>query len=89
MVNSWFFVSYHVLTVISIAQDQQGFLWFGTWGGLHKYDGYRVTTYTHDPEDPASLSFDWVEYVYTKIGPTRSGWARTVEGSGLEPARRG
>ncbi|MBN1597502.1 MAG: hypothetical protein JW894_04370 [Bacteroidales bacterium] len=43
-------------TVVSIIQDQQGFMWFGTRNGLNKYDGYIFTHYYHDANDPASLS---------------------------------
>jgi ligand-binding sensor domain-containing protein len=39
-----------------IHQDSQGFMWFGTQDGLNKYDGYKFTTYRHDPEDITSLS---------------------------------
>lgn len=48
-----------------ILQDSRGFLWIGAWGGLNRFDGYRVTTYTHDPDDPNSLGgnkvFDIIE----------------------------
>ena len=43
-------------TVISIIQDNQGFIWFGTEDGLNRYDGYNFTIYRHDPDDPNSLS---------------------------------
>ncbi len=42
--------------VDSIAQDHQGFMWFGALDGLNKYDGYRFTFYGHDPDDPTSIS---------------------------------
>jgi len=45
-------------TVFSIVQDQTGFLWFGTQSGLNKYDGYDITVFRHDPNDPNSLSND-------------------------------
>ena len=32
-------------TVYSILQDQYGYMWFGTWDGLNKYDGYEFTIY--------------------------------------------
>ena len=50
--------------VISIGQDQQGFMWFGTHDGLNKYDGYQITIYRHDPADSTLLSASWVESLY-------------------------
>ena len=32
-------------TVMAILQDKQGFMWFGTWDGLNRYDGYQFETY--------------------------------------------
>ncbi|HGY54913.1 MAG TPA: hybrid sensor histidine kinase/response regulator [Caldithrix abyssi] len=43
-------------TVFSIVQDQQGFLWFGTMHGLHKYDGYHIEVFKNDPNDSSSVS---------------------------------
>jgi signal transduction histidine kinase/ligand-binding sensor domain-containing protein/ActR/RegA family two-component response regulator len=40
----------------AILKDHYGFMWFATEGGLNKYDGYRFTVYTHDQENPASIS---------------------------------
>ncbi|MFC2171435.1 two-component regulator propeller domain-containing protein [Acidobacteriota bacterium] len=40
-----------------IAQDNKGFMWFGTEDGLNRYDGYRFTVFKHDPNDPSSLSY--------------------------------
>ena len=42
-------------SVSAVAQDRTGYMWIATDGGLQRYDGYRFTTYTHDPRDPASL----------------------------------
>ena len=42
-------------TVTAMVQDPQGFVWIGTQGGLHRYDGQRYARYRHDPRDPASL----------------------------------
>lgn len=39
-------------------QDRKGFLWFGTWNGLNRYDGYTLTNYYSDPRDTSSLSFN-------------------------------
>jgi len=42
--------------VSAIAQDRDGYLWFGTLDGLNRYDGRRFVVYRHDPDDPRSLS---------------------------------
>ena len=42
--------------VESIVQDTQGFMWFGTWNGLNRYDGYKFKLFKHEAGDPNSLS---------------------------------
>ena len=32
-------------TVMTIMQDKQGFMWFGTWDGLNRFDGYTFEVY--------------------------------------------
>ncbi|HXA47439.1 MAG TPA: two-component regulator propeller domain-containing protein, partial [Burkholderiaceae bacterium] len=44
------------LTVKSIVQDRQGFLWFAGQSGLSRYDGYRFSVYRNDFGNPGSLS---------------------------------
>ena len=46
--------------VQAIVQDERGFIWVGTQQGLNRYDGHEFVSYFHDPENPASLSHDWV-----------------------------
>jgi PAS domain S-box-containing protein len=41
--------------VSDIVQDDQGFIWFGTWNGLNRYDGYNFKVFKHDPERQESL----------------------------------
>ncbi len=41
--------------VIRIVQDQEGFIWFATSGGLNRYDGETIVAYKHNPNDPNSL----------------------------------
>lgn len=42
-------------TVISQARDPYGFMWFGTFNGLVRYDGYQFKTYQSVPGDTTSL----------------------------------
>lgn len=42
-------------TVYSIAQDSKGSMWFGTFDGLNKFDGYRFTVYRHQLSDSSSI----------------------------------
>ena len=47
-----------------IAQDNQGYMWFATNGGLFRYDGYNVTPYLHDPDNRNSIGSDDLNTVY-------------------------
>ena len=38
-----------------LAQDQQGFIWLGTAGGLLRYDGFRFQRFASRADDPSSL----------------------------------
>ncbi|MBN2613398.1 MAG: response regulator [Bacteroidales bacterium] len=42
-------------SVQSIWQDKYGFMWFSSFAGLSKYDGYKFTSYLSDPNDQKSL----------------------------------
>lgn len=42
-------------SVISVAEDSKGFLWFGTQEGLHRFDGHRFDVLRRQPGDPDSL----------------------------------
>ena len=54
--------------VHAVAQDADGFIWFGTQDGLNRFDGHQVVVYEHDPADPASLAnnFIWDLFVDSK-----------------------
>jgi streptogramin lyase len=47
-------------TVTALAQDPQGFVWVGTQGGLHRYDGQRFVAWRHDPRDPEGMPDSFV-----------------------------
>ncbi len=42
--------------VSCILQDSRGFIWFGTFNGLNKYDGKRITQYNVSVTNKSSLS---------------------------------
>jgi len=45
-------------TIFSINQDKHGNMWFATYDGVNKYDGYAFTVYQHDASDPHSIAND-------------------------------
>ena len=52
-------------TVFSIDQDQRGNMWFATYDGVNKYDGYSFTVYQHNEDDPNSIANDISRIVKT------------------------
>ncbi len=48
-----------------IAQDNRGYMWFATDGGLFQYDGYTLTPYLHDPDNPNSIASDDLNTVFS------------------------
>ncbi|MCP4438757.1 MAG: hypothetical protein GY810_07415 [Aureispira sp.] len=52
-------------TGLTISQDQEGFIWLGTQQGISRYDGYSFKTYQHNPNNPNSLSNNYVNYVFS------------------------
>ncbi|MEZ0483627.1 hybrid sensor histidine kinase/response regulator transcription factor [Fibrella aquatica] len=47
-------------SVLAIAQDSRGFMWFGTRLGVNRYDGHSFKTYKHDLSDNNSLTSNYV-----------------------------
>ncbi len=51
-------------TILSIAQDAQGFMWFGGQNGLSRFDGYQFKVYRSKPANPHSLANNWIGALY-------------------------
>ena len=51
-------------TVTSIFQDRKGYMWFGSFTGLLKFDGYKFISFNPDPRKKKSM----------KTVPETSGW---------------
>lgn len=69
-------------TVNYILQDRHGFMWFATYGGLNKYDGYSFTVYQHDANDPTSIGSN--NNVYLFEDDEGYIWVVNNENAGLE-----
>ena len=51
-------------TVLCMTQDSRGFMWFGTRHGINRYDGYSFKVYSYSPDNPHSLSNNWVTAIF-------------------------
>lgn len=51
-------------SVLSIVEDNQGFLWYGTYYGLNRYDGYRFKIYRQQANDSTSLPGNQIMSLY-------------------------
>ncbi|MCJ8274326.1 MAG: diguanylate cyclase, partial [Psychrosphaera sp.] len=67
--------------IFTMAQDNDGFMWFGTQNGLVRYDGYALVSFVHDSADESTLSSSDVRTLLVD----RSGeiWAGTPAGLNL------
>lgn len=64
-------------TVVNIVQDSKGFIWFSTWNGLGKFDGYTFKSYKAYPGDGCTLTSN---RLYS-ITPAKHGdiWCQTYD----------
>lgn len=46
--------------ILSIIEDQKGYVWLGTKQGLNRFDGYDLKVYRYVAEDARGLSDDWI-----------------------------
>lgn len=51
-------------TVMSILQDRKGNMWFATWDGINKFDGYDFKTYKAKFDNRINLTNNRVDYMY-------------------------
>lgn len=65
-------------TVVSVDQDDRGFIWIGTPEGLNRYDSRTFRVYHHDPKNSGSLSSDWVSCTQNDSNQTL--WVGTHNG---------
>ena len=51
-------------TVMAILQDKQGFMWFGTWDGLNRFDGYTFEVFKAMSNGEAAHVNNRVDWIY-------------------------
>ncbi len=64
--------------VLSITQDSNGFMWYGTSHGLNKYDSRRFTVYKNIPGQTGSLSGNYIVSLFCDSKKTL--WVGTLDG---------
>ena len=64
-------------TVLTSAQDEDGFMWFGTKDGLNRFDGYRFKVYRNDPKNPNTLGSNFISAIHLFRGDL---WIGTDKG---------
>lgn len=55
-------LSHDIIT--TIFKDKQGFMWFGTWNGINRFDGRNFTTFTSTPGDKSLIKNDRVDQIF-------------------------
>lgn len=65
----------------ALAQDQQGFMWFGGANGLARFDGYNLRIYRQDDTDPNSISHNYVNDL--QLDAAGNLWVATRKGLNL------
>lgn len=68
-------------TIFGINQDKEGNLWFATYDGVNKYDGYNFTVYRHQYTNPQSIACDISRCV--TVDDSGRVWIGTREGLSL------
>lgn len=69
--------------VNTVAQDADGFLWFGTQDGLNRFDGYSFLVLRRQADDPASLPDNHINALALEPGGTL--WIGTANGLARKP----
>ena len=50
--------------VYAIHQDRTGYMWFGTYDGLNRYDGYNFKIFRNNPFDSTTIADNEVNVIY-------------------------
>lgn len=50
-------------------RDDEGFMWFGTWDGLNRFDGHNFVVYKWRPGDNSSLGSSRIQSIPSQHTP--------------------
>jgi ligand-binding sensor domain-containing protein len=68
-------------SVKSIFQDSQGFMWFGTFDGLNRFDGYDIKTYRNQLNNENSIPHNYIYCIAEDHN--KKLWIGTGQGIGI------
>src|SRR5687768_16713143 len=66
-------------SVRCIYQDHNGFMWFGTYNGLNRYDGYEFKIFRNNFKDNQSLINNWINGISEDVNGNL--WIGTRQGA--------
>ena len=64
--------------VMDIIKDREGFMWFGSWAGITRFDGHNFLTFKSYPGDRSSLKSNRIDEIVEDFGG-RHLWIRAYD----------
>src|SRR3954452_13039891 len=49
--------------VTAMVKDKEGFMWFGSWDGINRFDGHSFVSYKSSPGDMSRLGNDRIDQI--------------------------
>ncbi len=65
-------------SILGIAQDHRGFIWFGTMSGVNRFDGYSIKVFNVDDKDSTSISHALINALF--VDRSKDFWIGTEMG---------
>ncbi|MEJ6979642.1 two-component regulator propeller domain-containing protein [Pedobacter sp. P351] len=65
--------------VTSITKDSEGFMWFGSWSGITRFDGNNFLVFKSSPGDSSSLKSNRIDDIIEDPGETSHLWVKAYD----------
>ncbi len=65
-------------SIMSMAQDKNGNLWFATWDGINRFNGYDFKVYKASMENQLALANNRVDVI--RVDDYNNVWLQTYDG---------